>query len=118
MQLPEIKSGYDSLGALLFFSGKGTIDKSAHWYGSSLSTTDVKKLGFKYSNPTVVQVAISILVAMDYIENKHADKQLMTPEDLDYKYIISHCKKYLGRLISKSFEYTESNPLSFDKFIN
>jgi homospermidine synthase len=116
LELSEIKSGSDSVGTLLFFSGKGTIPKIAHWYGSSLSIPEAKKLGFKHGGPTTIQVAISLLTAIKYIESKHSENKLMTPENLDYKYMLAHSKKYLGKLISKSFEYSESSPLSFNKF--
>ena len=107
---------FDSVGALLYFNGKGTIEKIAHWYGSVLSTLEVKKLGFKVGTATTVQVAISILNAMRLMYNERTEKGFITPEDLNYKYMIEKSRKYLGKIISKSFSYCESPPLSFDKF--
>ena len=117
LSLNDIKNtaGFDSVGTLLFFSGKGTIPKLAHWYGSSLSVKEVKQLGFKHSNPTVVQVAESLLSALKWIQ-KHQDEGLITPEDLNYKYMIENSKKYLGKIYSKSFKYPETSPLCFEKF--
>jgi homospermidine synthase len=116
--LEEIKNNnsFDSVGACLYFSGKGSIEKIGHWYGSSLSTAEVKKLGFKHSNATVVQVAISILSTLEWIDKNNEHEGYITPEDLNYEYILENSKKYLGKLLSKSFTYTEKSPLSFDKF--
>ena len=118
LQLKNIMpdSSFDSVGALLFFSGNGSIKKLAHWYGSSLSTKEVKDLGFKVGTATTVQVAISVFNSIKLIQSKQTLKKLITPEDLNYKYMIEKSRKYLGKIISKSFSYCESPPLSFDKF--
>ena len=118
LSLDEIKPNfaYDSVGVLLFFSGDGTIPKVAHWYGSSLSKVDVINLGFQHSGPTTVQVATSILSAIKWIKHNHNKESLITPEDLNYEYILENSKKYLGKMISKTFEYKETIPLTFDKF--
>ena len=105
LQLPDLLVGkrqyYDSVGALLYFNGKGTIPKVAHWYGSSMCVNDAMSLGFTVGSPTTIQVAISILNAMRYIYKSQSDG-FITPEDLNYKYMLDHSKKYLGKLISKT----------------
>jgi len=116
LTLNEIKDGYDSVGVSCFFSGLGSIPKIGHWYGSSLSVEDVKKLGIVYSNPTVIQVATSIIAGMLWILTKNKNEGFLSPEDMDYKFIIDCAKKYLGNLYSIPFNYTESIPLSFQAF--
>ena len=118
LRLDEMKDGgYDSVGVCAFFSGLGSIPKIAHWYGSSLSVEDVKKLGIIYNNPTVVQVATSIISGMLWILSKHKNEGFLSPEDMDYKFIIDCSKKYLGNIHSISFNYDEKIPLTINKFI-
>ena len=98
LQLPDIKGGdksYDSVGVLLIFK-----DNSKYFCGSVLSVKDVKGYGFKHSTPTVVQVATSLNSSMKYLLEHH-DKGIISPEDLDYKIILDHAKKYLGTIVSK-----------------
>lgn len=118
LTLPQMKDGgFDSVGVSCFFSGLGSIPKIGHWYGSSLSIEDVKKLGVKYSNPTVVQVASSIISGILWILSKHKNEGFLSPEDMDYKFIIDCSRKYLGNIYSISFDYDETIPLSINKFL-
>ena len=90
----DIKSGFDSLGALLLFPN------CTWWCGTVLSINETRRLGFKHSAPTTVQVAISMFNAMKYI-NRNKAEGFMEPEDLNWKTQIKGCEKYLGKLISK-----------------
>lgn len=118
LRLDEMRNGgFDSVGVCCFFSGQGSIPKIAHWYGSSLSIEDVKKLGISYSNPTVVQVATSIISGILYILSKHKNEGFLSPEDMDYKFIIDCSKKYLGNIHSISFNYDEKIPLTINCFL-
>lgn len=103
LTLPEIKMGYDSVGTLLIFSGKGETPSIMWWTGSCMSVEDAYKCGFVHSGPTVVQVAASIYSAFKYVlEHKHLG--LVTPEELDYKYILKTARPYLGNLYSKEIK--------------
>jgi homospermidine synthase len=118
LMMPDLKTdnSYDSVGTLLFFSGQGTIPKIAHWFGSSLSIKEAKELGFIHGCCTTIQVATSILSAIQIIQKKDVEKTFITPEDLNSELVMKNCKKYLGKIVSKTFEYTENSPLSFEKF--
>ena len=90
----DLKSGWDSVGCLLQFNcGR------KWWCGSVLSLADVKKLGFKHSGPTPVQVAINMLSSIRYIQ-KNKKEGLLEPEDLEYKSQLARSKDYLGKMYS------------------
>lgn len=95
LENPEIASGgYDSLGALLIF------ENAIWWTGTVLSIEQVRELGFRYSGPTTVQVATSIHSAIKHLLERPR-RGVIEPENLDWKYIIEHSRKYLGNLVSK-----------------
>lgn len=90
----DITSGYDSLGALLIFKDR------VWWCGTILDISETRKLGFKHSAPTTVQVATTMTTAIHWI-NKNRKEGMILPEELDWKYVIDNSKKYLGKLVSK-----------------
>lgn len=87
--------GYDSLGALLIFK-----NNCIWWCGSVLSIEEARRLGFKHTAPTTIQVAISMINAINYI-NRNKKQGLIEPEDLDWRMMIDQSKKYLGKIFSK-----------------
>jgi len=91
--LSDLKNGYDSVGALLMFDNVA----EPYYAGTILSTADVKHMGFKYSSPTVVQVAISILSAVKWMMDNQ-NKGLCYAEDLPFEYIYKLCKPFLGKI--------------------
>lgn len=90
----DIESGYDSVGALLIFPD------CCWWSGTVLDVVETRRLGFKHSAPTTVQVASFINTAIKWIE-AHSKEGFVEPEDLNWKYVIDNSKKYLGHLVSK-----------------
>ena len=90
----DITSGYDSLGALLIFKDR------VWWCGTILDISETRKLGFKHSAPTTVQVATTMTTAIHWI-NKNRKEGMTLPEELDWKYVIGGSSKYLGKIISK-----------------
>ena len=92
----DIVKGSDNVGCTLYFeNGK------KWWIGTCLNISQTKRLGFQYSGPTTVQVAISMTVAMNYILHNAQHKGLITSEEIPYGYMIKNCKKYLGNVYSK-----------------
>ena len=91
------KSGYDSLGACVFFK-----DGRVYWCGTVLTNTQtMKKLGTDcHTNATQLQVAISVLAYISYLL-KNPRQGVMTSEDTYWKNILKYCKPYLGRYICR-----------------
>ena len=83
----------DRVGALLIFES-GDI----WWSGTILSTAEVKKLGFKISGPTTVQVAACLSAIMKLSKYTHGFKK---PEHFDYTRVLEIAKPYLGKIISE-----------------
>jgi homospermidine synthase len=92
--LPQIKAGYDAVGALLWSTKYG-----AWWSGTVLDIKDMAPIGVKYSGPTTIQVAIALLSAARWmIENQ--SEGFITPENLPWQRILNDCVKYLGLVYS------------------
>ena len=89
------KTGYDSLGACVFFN-----DGRVYWCGSVLTNQQtIKKLGSDtHTNATQLQVAISVLAYIGYLL-RNPKKGVMTSEDVYYKNILKYCKPYLGKFV-------------------
>jgi homospermidine synthase len=96
LTLPQLKSGYESIGAYLMFSSP----KFAWWTGTVLSISQVKKLGLKYAGPTEVQVAISLMACVRWML-KNKNQGVLSPEELPHSTIIEWCRPYLGNLVSR-----------------
>lgn len=97
----EIVSGKDELGVLLMGHPFG-----AWWYGSVLSIEESQNVVQGY-NATLIQVAAGVVAAVMYIL-EYPDHGIMTPEDLDHKFVLDIAQPYLGKIIS---EQTNWNPL-------
>lgn len=112
----EIATGEDAVGALLIFkhnpidnllyNKKG--DTASYWSGTILSIHDTRKLGFIYAGPTVIQVAISLISAIEWML-ANPDKGICYPEELPYDMILNKCHKYLGKVFTAWVPY---KPLS------
>jgi homospermidine synthase len=101
----DIYEGYDAVGALLIFRkdpiqnliyGIGTLATS-YWAGSILDIRECKKLGVRYAGPTVVQVAISLIAAMEWMIS-NPKEGVCFPEKLPYDRILERCERFLGIL--------------------
>lgn len=94
----QIKSGADEVGALILMEGE------SYWAGTTLSLRQAKQLGLKISGPTSVQVAISVLAALNYCV-ANPKLSMIYPEQMDSKWILKYCKKYLGDIYSDYIDY-------------
>lgn len=103
----DVISGYDAVGSLLIFDKYGPMKGKTLWSGTILSVKQTRKLGIKYSGPTAVQVAISILAVIDWMK-KHPDMGLCFPEDLPSEHILKFCRRYLGDIVCKFVPYKNS----------
>lgn len=92
----EIKHGYDSVGCLCYFRNTKKKDKITNvvWNGTIISNDFAKKISHEI-NATCIQVAISILAAMNWsIQNPHMG--YIEPEQVDSSFVMKYCKDYLG----------------------
>lgn len=95
----EITSGSDILGALLMGHGY-----NSWWIGSDLSIEESRRL-VPHQNATTMQVAISVVAAtMWMIENPEVGVKI--PDDLPHDYVLKISKPYLGKFISKPYDWT------------
>ena len=83
--------GFDSIGVWLKFRNGNSI-----WCGSVCSNEYAKKLGFKISTCTSIQVSGSLASFIDYIHN-HRTIGLNESETLNHLEILAKAKKYLGK---------------------
>jgi homospermidine synthase len=98
----EITGGEDILGALLMGH-----KYNSWWTGSVLSIEESRRL-VPHQNATTLQVAVGILAAIMWmIENPK--KGVKLPDDLPYKYVLDIATPYLGKFVSKPYDWT---PLS------
>jgi homospermidine synthase len=89
----EIVDGADELGVLLMGH-----DYRAWWTGSVLDIHEARTL-VPHQNATTVQVAISVLAAMQWmIKNPRSGVRL--PDDIDHDFILEYSKPYLGKVVS------------------
>ena len=82
--------GFDSIGVWLKFKNGNSV-----WCGSVCSNEHAKKLGFKISTCTSIQVSGSVASFIEYIHN-HRSIGLNECETLEYVEILEKAKKYLG----------------------
>ncbi len=95
----DITSGADILGALLMGHGY-----NAWWTGSDLSIEESRRL-VPHQNATTMQVAISVVAATLWmIENP--ERGVCVPDDLPHRFILKIAKPYLGKFISKPYDWT------------
>ena len=99
LQDHEITSGNDILGALLMGHGY-----NSGWTGSILSIEESRKLA-PGQNATTIQVALGIITAaMWMIENPK--KGFCLPDDLPHDFVLKVAKPYLGKFVSKAYDWT------------
>lgn len=119
LRLPEIRKGYDAVGALLLFDETPTNPRRGvreWWCGTILSTEDVKRYGFVHSGPTVVQVAIAIVSALRWLLANPA-RGFLTPEDLPFASILRDAVPFLGRIFSGRVASGLGRRRQFSEFI-
>jgi len=85
------KNGYDSIGALLQFS-----NGEKFWAGSVLTIEQTKKMGYKISGPTTVQVAGCLYSTIDFIYN-NPNYGFNEAETLPSDIIFKNAKKFMGK---------------------
>ena len=95
----EITKGSDVLGALIMGH-----DYNSWWVGSDLSIEESRRL-VPHQNATTMQVAISVVAAsMWMIENPESG--VVVPDELPHDYVLKISKPYLGKWISKPYDWT------------
>ena len=95
----EITAGADVLGALIMGH-----DYNSWWVGSDLSIEESRRL-VPHQNATTMQVAISVVAAsMWMIENP--EEGVVVPDAMPHDYILKISKPYLGKWISKPYDWT------------
>jgi homospermidine synthase len=95
----EITSGSDILGALIMGHGY-----NSWWTGSDLSIEESRRL-VPHQNATTMQVAISVVAATMWMI-KNPDRGVVVPDDLPHDFILKIAKPYLGKFISKPYDWT------------
>lgn len=99
LQDHEITSGEDILGALLMGH-----NYNSWWTGSILSIEESRKLA-PGQNATTIQVALGVIAAVMWmIENPR--KGFCLPDDLPHDYVLKIAKPYLGKFVSKPYNWT------------
>jgi homospermidine synthase len=107
LNLEDVTEGYDILGVTLFFE-----NGEVYFYHMCQSLEDVKKLGFKYSNPTVIQVAGVMITSIKYIL-KHKKMGIIEPEELPHKSMIEQAQPYIGKIINSFVD--KSKIINYEK---
>lgn len=87
--------GFDSIGTLLKFKNGDKM-----WCGSVCNNEDAKKLGFKISTATSIQVSGAVYSFIDYMFN-HQEEGLNETETLHHDELFKKCKKFLGNFYCK-----------------
>jgi homospermidine synthase len=95
----EITSGADVLGALIMGH-----PYNSWWVGSDLSIEESRRL-VPHQNATTMQVAISVVAALMWMI-KNPMESVCVAEDLPHDYILKISKPYLGKWISKPYDWT------------
>lgn len=110
----EIESGADIVGGLLIFKhdpieyiiyGRKTEEPRCFWSGSILSIEDTRKMGFLLSGPTTVQVAASLVAAINWMI-KNPEHGVTYPEDIPHSEILGDCKQWLGTIFTDFVRYS------------
>ncbi|MEW6222164.1 MAG: saccharopine dehydrogenase C-terminal domain-containing protein [Candidatus Hadarchaeota archaeon] len=95
----EITDGADILGALLMGH-----KYNSWWTGSVLDINEARKLA-PGENATTLQVAAGVVSAVCWmIENPRMGVCL--PDDLPHDYILKIARPYLGKIVSKPYDWT------------
>ncbi len=95
----EITKGDDILGALLMGH-----KYNSWWTGSVLSIDEARRLA-PGENATTLQVAAGVVSAVCWmLENPRMGVCL--PDDLPHDYVLNVAKPYLGKIVSKPYDWT------------
>jgi len=98
MNALNVVRGYDAVGALLVRGG----GRRCFWAGTMLDIKETRRLGFKVSGPTTVQVAAGVWAAMCWLMRvdrpERRARGLLYPEDLDEDEILATARPWLGEL--------------------
>ena len=107
----EITSGADVLGALIMGH-----EYNSWWVGSDLSIEESRRL-VPHQNATTMQVAISVTAALMWMI-KNPMEGVRVPDELPHDFILKVSKPYLGKWISKPYDWTplKNRDTTFDKF--
>jgi homospermidine synthase len=107
----EITSGADVLGALIMGH-----PYNAWWVGSDLSIEESRRL-VPHQNATTMQVAISVTAALMWMI-KNPLESVCVADDLPHDFILKVSKPYLGKWISKPYDWTplKNRDTTFDKY--
>ncbi|MEI7551591.1 MAG: saccharopine dehydrogenase C-terminal domain-containing protein [Verrucomicrobiota bacterium] len=95
----EITSGADVLGALIMGH-----PYNSWWVGSDLSIEESRRL-VPHQNATTMQVAISVVAASMWMI-QHPLEGVRVPDELPHDFILKVAKPYLGKWISKPYDWT------------
>jgi homospermidine synthase len=95
----EITDGADVLGALIMGH-----DYNSWWVGSDLSIQESRRL-VPHQNATTMQVAISVVAASMWMIENPAEG-VVVPDELPHDYILKISKPYLGKWISRPYDWT------------
>ena len=95
----EITSGADVLGALIMGH-----PYNSWWVGSDLSIEESRRL-VPHQNATTMQVAISVVAASMWMI-KNPLEGVRVPDELPHDFILKVSKPYLGKWISKPYDWT------------
>lgn len=106
----EITSGADVLGALIMGHAY-----NSWWVGSDLSIEESRRL-VPHQNATTMQVAISVTAALMWMI-QNPKESVCVAEDLPHEFILKVSKPYLGKWISKPYDWTplKNRDTTFDK---
>jgi homospermidine synthase len=106
----EITSGADVLGALIMGH-----PYNSWWVGSDLSIEESRRL-VPHQNATTMQVAISVTAALMWMIQNPMEG-VRVPDELPHDYILKISKPYLGKWISKPYDWTplKRRDTTFDK---
>jgi len=115
--------GEDRVGVLLIFEDdpvrvlrgeKGNKKPWSFWHGSILSDANNPVRDF---NPTVVQVAASVIAAYKWMK-ENPNKGVCWPDDLPHKCILDWAVPFLGTMVSSPMpEYCPPPSLQFADFV-
>jgi len=87
-------SGYDKVGAMLFFE-----NNRGWWTGSIMDEYDAMKLWKNRFGPTIIQVAAGVIASFKWLCN-NPDKGNKWAENLDTDFILKYASPYMGRFWS------------------
>jgi homospermidine synthase len=114
LSLPEIRDGYDAIGVLLITADEKGY-KNSWWCGTVLDTSDMAKIGIKYSGPTTIQVAISLISALKWLL-EHPGEGFLTPESLPHIQMLNDAMPYLGKVYSGPVKMPHHKKVNYDAY--